>query len=186
MCGRPDWRRGLARDRLTWIGIEGDGKVVPEPSQLGAALAAMTSLRGLGWSTGCRPQHLPDPLPRAYGPFLASVVGRIAWFQVICATNTWLVATGERSADGTLRPLLARLGYADAPMWLCHLLIGLGLGQAAWSGLEARQSDLRVADLRSWAMPARRSSPSSAPSSCAQSCRRRSDRRRSTRGCGRR
>jgi len=128
--------RGFARDRLTWIGIEGDGKAVSQSSRLGGALAAFISLRGLGWSTGCRPHHLPDPLPRDYGPFLSALVGRIVWFQAICVANMWLVATSERSRDGTLRPLLAQLGYPDAPMWLCHLLIGLGIGQAAWSGLE--------------------------------------------------
>ena len=132
--------RGFARNRLTWIGIEGDGKAARQPSRLGAALAAFTSLRGLGWSTGCRSHHLPDPLPRDYGPFFSALVGRIVWFQAICVANTWLVATSERSRDGTLRPLLAQLGYPDAPMWLCHLLIGLGIGQAAWSGLEVRRS----------------------------------------------
>ena len=110
--------------------------MVRQPSRLAGALAACTSLRGLGWSTGCRPHHLPDPLPRNYGPFLRALVGRIAWFQVICAANTWLVATGERSPDKTLRPLLAQLGFTNVPLWLCHALIGLGIGQAAWSGLE--------------------------------------------------
>ena len=97
-------------------------------------IACYTTLRGQGWSWGCRPHQLPAPLPRS--GLLLRLVRRIVFYQANCAVASWIVKVAESSSDRSLNELFNMAGLPLPPYWVSFIICGFCLGQAAWSGLE--------------------------------------------------
>ncbi|GAA95115.1 uncharacterized protein L969DRAFT_77362 [Mixia osmundae IAM 14324] len=137
---------GFCDEEIRWIGyldpplVDYETKHASLLDRIKWTVSLVSSPRGLGFSTGCRPNQLPKSLPEPPVAFLSTWLKQYTILQALLHVSLWLLSGSYHNSGDSLGFLAQKLGkvksgheYLDALAFALHTLCA---GQAVWLGIE--------------------------------------------------